>query len=122
MQVQEQFVDVRLLTDGVVVGGIARRAGTTVQVTSGARDQLILEGHARPLPLVEVHESNRLIGRRVCQPGDVVDALSVAQAKEMHVKGQVTWLNAAECNEQLPAQRQVDRRTAFDPSGRLPGS
>ncbi len=104
--------DVTLRTDMVVVGGIARRLGQVVAVDAAERDRLLREGHVRPLPRLRVREANRLIGRRVCQPGEECDALSVAQARELHAAGKADWLNAAECNEQLPP-----RASAIDADG-----
>jgi len=111
----EPLLDVKLLRDGCVVGGVVRRAGETVKVSAGELERLTSQGFARPSPMVRCVVANRLIGSRVCQPGDVVPAPSVAVAKDLHKFGVAEWLNAAECRESLPAKEPVAPRRPGHP-------
>ena len=104
MQAGSQLVDCKLLTEGLVVDQVVRRRGEVIKVSAEARDRLIREGHARPLPVVRMLVGGRIVGNRVTAIGDVVTMANPVQAKEWHGKRLADWLNASELGETLPAR------------------
>ena len=101
-QKDERLVAVDLVADGVIHGGLSRKKGERVQVTESMAADWREKGWIRAAPRVRCNQADRLIGRTVCQPGDVVEAPSIAMATELHQRGVADWLNADECGEKLP--------------------
>ena len=102
-----ELVDVKLATDGVVIDGVAKRAGQVVKVDAAERDLLIARGHVKPMPVLRMLVANRTVGSRVPAVGELVQCLSVEQAREFHSAGLAEWVNADEVGQPLPQRRAV---------------
>ena len=90
----EVLVEAKIKTDGLIVDGVAEKKGRVVRVPSAQRDKWVQQGHVEELPMCEVKEANRLVCNRVCQPGDIVPAASVAHAVKLHENGTAVFVNA----------------------------
>jgi hypothetical protein len=108
-------VEIVLGVNGVVIDGLARRIGERVRVTTEERERLLTAGYCRPAPLVRLKVGNRLVGSRVAQAGDTVEAPSLAAARHMHAAGVADFVNAQELGERLPARNSDE---AIGPSSR----
>jgi hypothetical protein len=92
----------KIAVEGAVVGGVARKLGAVMQLPDQEADALLAAGLVCTPPLVRCLEMNRLIGTRVCSPGDIVAAGSVHQAIDHHRNGVAEFLNPQLFNAVLP--------------------
>jgi hypothetical protein len=95
---------VKIAIEGLMIGGVARRLGTIVSVPDEEADRLRATGHVHAPALVKVNEYNRLVGARVCQPGEIVAARSIQHAIDLHASGAADFINAEALGAALPAR------------------
>lgn len=100
----EPMVTVKLLVPGVIFDGRSHQQGDSLSVPAKLAAEWREKGWVQPLARIRVLTKNRLVGTKVCQPGDIVEIPSVEQARTMHRQGRADWVNAAEMNERLPAR------------------
>jgi hypothetical protein len=108
-----EVVEVEVLTPLTVVGGVARPKGARVRVPRTEAMSEVLTPHVRivPIPRLRCLVPNRVIGGKVCQPGEEADAPSLALAMEYHRLGSAEILNPDELGIHLPlrqGQRPAD--------------
>ena len=96
-----RLTEVKILTDGLVVDGVARMKGQTALVDEPTRDALLRKGHVAPAPMLRVIGRNRLVGNRVADRGDLVPACSISHAIALHESGMAEFVNAPELGVQL---------------------
>lgn len=98
-------VAIEVLTDGLVIDGIARRKGETVRTDEATAEALRRHASVKPRPLLRAERDNLVIGNRVCAKGETAYAPSLAIALEHHRNRSATVLNADELGIQLPPRK-----------------
>jgi hypothetical protein len=102
---ESEAVTVKMLRDGYVFSGVARKAGEQLTVDPETFRHLLSLGFVRPSIRVRSLVHNQLVGTRVLAKGEEGAAPSEEYALSLYKSGRVDIVNVGDLSTALPTRR-----------------